>query len=325
MFSIGVAAVALLLGAAVIRAILRRVHGMIDRLSEIADGDRDLSQRMDTSHNDELSRLAHRFNTFADRIAAVIRDTIKRTRRIDQGSEELSCVAATIASGASEQAACLQQISSSIAFVTERSQASSEDVRTAAGESCRTRQIVGEGSEQVTIMAATMQQLESSSREVVGAIGQIDAIAFQTNLLALNAAVEAARAGEAGKGFGVVAEEVRALALRSADAARRTAEIMRESDRHMREGVRVAALVHEGFEQILTQVDHVDDRLQQVTEAAIDQATTLSEMNTGLGQLGQVATQSSASAEQLAASARESSADVTHLLEVVGGFRVQGD
>ena len=214
LFTLGVAATALVLGAGILRSILRRIAMMTARLAEIADGDRDLSQRMDTSHGDELSALAERFNTFAARISAVIRDTITRTARIDEGSEQLSSVAATIASGACEQAACVEQISSNIAFITDRSKASCDDVRLAADESGRTRKTAGEGREQITSMADTMQALEASSREVVGVIDEIDGIAFQTNLLALNAAVEAARAGDAGKGFGVVAEDVRALALR---------------------------------------------------------------------------------------------------------------
>jgi methyl-accepting chemotaxis protein len=149
-----------------------------------------------------------------------------------------------------------------------------------------------------------MDQIEKSSAEIQTIIGVIDEIAFQTNLLALNAGVEAARAGDWGRGFAVVASEVRALAQRSADAAKQIKSLISRSTSQVAMGVRLVGTTGESLTSIVAQVAEAAKIVSEIAGAATEQATGLNEVNTAVTQMDQITQQNAAMVEQSTAASR---------------------
>lgn len=274
------------------------------------------------------------------------------TLGISQGSEQVASASSqvsqssqTMAQGASEQAANLEEISSSLEEMSamthqnsSNAEQASERVNVNAEHSREANRMTDEMeiaarqcSETAKKMAQANQQIKNSSDETAKIVKTIDEIAFQTNLLALNAAVEAARAGDAGKGFAVVAEEVRNLALRSAEAAKTTSQLIEESQAASTNGLEVSNQVGEMIDQIAQGVQKVsqivadltassDDQanlLAQIASACKEQAQGIEQVNTAVSQLDEVTQENASSSEESAAASEELSAQAMQLKDTI--------
>jgi methyl-accepting chemotaxis protein len=167
-----------------------------------------------------------------------------------------------------------------------------------------------------------MGDIKTSSEQIGRIIGVIDEIAFQTNLLALNAGVEAARAGEAGRGFAVVAAEVRALAQRSAQAAKEIKALISTSETQVRQGVALVGETGEALKRILSQVNDINRVVEEIAVGAKEQSRGLDEINSAIGHMDQVTQQNAAAAEESTAASRTMSNETAQLAELVGQFQV---
>jgi methyl-accepting chemotaxis protein len=167
-----------------------------------------------------------------------------------------------------------------------------------------------------------MRRIESDSDEISEIIAVIDGIAFQTNLLALNAGVEAARAGPAGSGFAVVASEVRALAQRSADAARDVKTRITGSSEQVGQGVRLVTDTGQALAQIVARISEVSDLVSGIAAAADAQATRLQQVNTAVSEMDHVTQQNAAMVEQTTAAARHLAEDAANLCRRMGALRL---
>jgi methyl-accepting chemotaxis protein len=167
-----------------------------------------------------------------------------------------------------------------------------------------------------------MAAIAKSSQQITQIIGVIDEIAFQTNLLALNAGVEAARAGDAGRGFAVVASEVRALAQRSADAAKEIKGLISTSTTQVDHGVKLVAETGKSLERIMAQVTEINDVVGAIAAGAKEQATALQEVNSAINQMDQATQQNAAMSEQATAAAQSLSQETDRLAQLVGEFRI---
>jgi len=167
-----------------------------------------------------------------------------------------------------------------------------------------------------------MQAIAKSSTQISQIIGVIDEIAFQTNLLALNAGVEAARAGEAGRGFAVVASEVRALAQRSAEAAKEIKGLISNSTVQVESGVKLVAETGQSLERIMTQVADINSVVGDIAASAQEQATGLQQVNTAINQMDQTTQQNAAMVEETTAAGHSLSQETGQLNELVGQFRI---
>jgi methyl-accepting chemotaxis protein len=255
-----------------------------------------------------LSRMASSLGSGADQTAAA--------------SGQVSAASQALAEGASEQAASLEEASASmeqLASMTKRNADSSGQAKTVATAA---RESFAMGSRQIEIMEGAMQEIRASSEGITKILKTIDEIAFQTNILALNAAVEAARAGEHGAGFAVVAEEVRALAQRSAAAARETSAKIEASVTKSRQGVEVSAAVAAGFKDIHDRIEQLDTLIAEIAGASQEQSTGIAQISSAVSQMDKVTQSNASSAEETAAAAEELNGQSVMLQESVGQLKI---
>lgn len=313
-------------GAALLFWLIRRMLGglrqMLDRLKDIAQGEGDLTKRVDVRSEDEIGQVGKWFNLFVDKIEKTISEVRSGLLQIDGGATQVASASQSMAQGASEQASSLQQISASIEEMSGQTQQSAENARQANSLAEESKKSADRGQQEMSQMSRAVNEIKQSSSEISKIIKVIDEIAFQTNLLALNAAVEAARAGEAGKGFAVVAEEVRNLAQRSAEAAKNTATMIEESVKRSENGVQIAGRVGQALEEITTATNKVNTLLSEIASASGEQATGISQVNQGVSQLDQVTQQNAGNSEEMASSAEELSSQVTALNDLIAQFKL---
>jgi methyl-accepting chemotaxis protein len=241
---------------------------------------------------------------------------------IATGSSEIATGSADLSQRTEEQASNLEQTAASMEELTGTVRASADTAQQAnqiAGAACEAATAGGEAVAQVV---QTMQDIASASKKITDIIAVIDGIAFQTNILALNAAVEAARAGEQGRGFAVVASEVRALAQRSATAAREIKTLIGDSSERVDAGTRLVAEAGRAMDGIVAQVRRVGDLIGEISSATVEQTTGIGQVGEAVSQLDQMTQQNAALVEQSAAASESLSQQARALTEVVSQFRL---
>ena len=230
---------------------------------------------------------------------------------------QLSAASQTLAKGASEQAASLQETSAAMEEMSSMTTRNSESAQKTNALAKQARTAAEHGAADMHAMNQAMEAIKTSSDDISKIIKTIDEIAFQTNILALNAAVEAARAGEAGMGFAVVAEEVRNLAQRSAQAAKETAAKIEGAIANTAQGVQLSHKVAQSLQEIVAKVRQVDALAAEVATASTEQNQGIAQVNTAISQMDQVTQANAASAEEGASAAEELNAQANTLKEVV--------
>lgn len=228
-------------------------------------------------------------------------------------SHQVAAASQQLAQGASEQAASLEETSSSLEEMASMSTNNDQSAASAKTLASETRLAADEGNSEMEKMKIAMEAIKKSSDEISKIIRTIDEIAFQTNILALNAAVEAARAGESGLGFAVVAEEVRALAHRSATSAKETAGKIEDAIDKTGQGVTICAAVKEKLGVAVEKAHSVDMMVSEIAHASREQSSGIKQINTMMAQIDQVTQSNAACAEQAASSSEELSVQAEEL------------
>jgi methyl-accepting chemotaxis protein len=283
---------------------------------------RDLTVRLDPGVMGRHARLAEDFNGAVGVLRGALGSVQAATGGLRNGSEEIAAAADDLsrrieqqAAGLEETAAALDEITQTVKATADGARKASSMVADAKSEAERSGEVVGQAVE-------AMGQIEGSSRQISQIIGVIDEIAFQTNLLALNAGVEAARAGDAGKGFAVVASEVRALAQRSADAAKEIKTLISASSQQVEQGVGLVGAAGKALQTIGARVHEIDALVGEIAASAQEQSTGLSQVNATVNQMDQVVQQNAAMVEQATAASHAMQAETEQLSDIVAGFEV---
>ena len=220
-------------------------------------------------------------------------------------SGQISSSSQSLASGASEQAASLEETSSSLEEISSMTKKNADTAHQASILSAEAKTVSDKGNLAMSKMSVAIVDIQKSATETAKIIKTIDEIAFQTNLLALNAAVEAARAGEAGKGFAVVAEEVRNLAMRSAEAAKNTSALIEGSVQNAKNGVVIAEEVAQALSEINAASTKVNQLVAEIAAASSEQSQGVGQVNQAVQQMDKVTQGNAAMAEESAAAAEE--------------------
>ncbi len=344
------------LGIFTTRAVIRPVRKSMNMLIGLEQGD--LETRIDTKRNDEVGVLAKSLNRFADNLrdevieafnrlargdfsfeakglisqplkkacdglTEVMRTVHEASAQISSGAVQVADTSTSLANGATQQAAALEEISASMVEMNEQTTNNANNATTANKLSIEARSAAEKGNSQMKSMVEAMEEIKTSSDDISKIIKVIDEIAFQTNLLALNAAVEAARAGQHGKGFAVVAEEVRNLAARSAKAAQETTALIQGSVEKTHNGAIIAQSTATSLAEIVSDVTKVSDLVAEIAAASQEQSQGIAQVNEGLVQLNDVNQRATSTSEESAAIAEELSSQTAELMSMLKRFTLR--
>lgn len=296
------------------------VNALAEGLDHLTRGD--LTYSLTQTFPDEYVKLRSDFNGAMGQLRDAMSVVVTNVSAIRSGSGEISQAADDLSRRTEQQAASLEETAAALDEITATvnrtasgAKQASETVRSAKGDAETSGVVVRDA---ITAMGA----IETSAHQINQTIGVIDEIAFQTNLLALNAGVEAARAGDAGRGFAVVASEVRALAQRSAEAAKEIKVLISASTTQVNAGVTLVGQTGEALQRIVSRVAEIDGLVSEIAASAQEQATGLQQVNTAVNQMDQVTQQNAAMVEQSTAASHSLSQEAESLSASVSRFQI---
>ena len=298
-----VAALVALVGVYFSRAQIQPLSLVSNQIDKMAQS-RDLSERITIKlSNDEIGNSARSVERLVGFFNTTLVGIKSNTSDLFVSSQSLRKAAEILAADSESQTAAVEQLS---ALAEETTQQVDANANTAARTNqvvAQTSAVVEEGAKRISRMVASMDAINTSSKNIAAIIKVIDEIAFQTNLLALNAAVEAARAGEHGRGFAVVAQEVRNLAGRSAKAARETANLIDNARTQVTEGVGICEDTRSSFDEIAENIRIVSEQVDEITAASAEQATGVRQINEAIIEISNIANRNNQQSEALASTA----------------------
>ncbi|MGI4946698.1 MAG: methyl-accepting chemotaxis protein [Janthinobacterium lividum] len=268
----------------------------------------------------EYEQLRADFNAAIIELRGVIGTIIVNTGAIRAGTGEISQASDDLSRRTEQQAASLEETAAALDQITATVRNTAEGATSAHAVVASAKTEAEHGEAIVKDAVTAMSEIEKSAGEIGQIIGVIDEIAFQTNLLALNAGVEAARAGDAGRGFAVVASEVRALAQRSAEAAKEIKALIRTSSSHVGRGVTLVTETGAALSRILGQVTQITGTVSEIAASAQEQASGLAQVNVAINQMDQVTQQNAAMVEQATAASHSLAQDTAELERLTARF-----
>jgi methyl-accepting chemotaxis protein len=291
-------------------------------LEQLAAGN--MTHRIAQPFSSEYEELRESFNrTIAD-LGGILSQVTTSATNVDTGATQIRAAADDLSQRTEHQAASLEETAAAMNTVTAMTQETVKarnSVREAIDEAHREAR---SGGAVVNNAVHAMGEIESSAHQISQIITVIDGIAFQTNLLALNAGVEAARAGDAGKGFAVVASEVRALAQRSADAARDIKDLITTSTHQVEQGVGLVGQTGEMLGRIVGKVSEVSELITSMAAATDTQAQNMAQVNGTVNEMDKMTQQNAAMVEETTAAARSLATEAQGLRQLVSRFRLDG-
>ena len=289
-------------------------------LAALAKGD--LTTRVEADLAGPFAGLKSDFKGAMARLQETLKSVLSAPGGIPPGAGESAQAAVDLSKRTEQQASSLEETAAALEEITATVKKTAENAKAASAIVSTARGAAEDGGQIVDTAIKAMGQIEQSSKQITDIIGVIDEIAFQTNLLALNAGEEAARAGDAGTGIAVVANEVRALAQRSSEAAREIKGLIKASSEHVGSGVKLVGESGSALRRIVSQVVETNTLVSEMALAAQQQSTGIEEANTAVTQMDQVTQQNAAMVEQSTAASRNLAGETAQLAELVAFFAV---
>lgn len=297
---IGIAILAFIVNRAVDKNIVSGVTEITGTISKIEQGQTDLRLGVDTC--DEFKTLSGGINRMLDTIQQrfeideanneKLKKMVSEISSVSDGintySDQMMGVSREISDGSSSQAASIEELAASFTKISDDVSANAAESRKAAEAFAKTKTALDLSSEKMACMQASMQEISNASLKINDIVKTIDDIAFQTNILALNASVEAARAGEQGKGFAVVADEVRNLANKSAEAANRTTDLIKQAIEAVKDGIGTADSAAAELNGMLGEIESNAERITKISEITEEQAVSIKQAANGMKKISEV-------------------------------------
>jgi len=302
----------------------KEANSFLDEEARVLEkvSERDLTVRMEGTFDGQYETIKNRLNQTIDNLYDSIGQIANSAEQVTQASGEISSAGQTLAQSASEQAATLEEMTANFQEMVSMSVRNADNAKVAF-EMTESAQLCTErGSESMAQLSDAMNLIKESSDSTAKIVKTIEEIAFQTNLLALNAAVEAARAGDAGKGFAVVAEEVRNLAMRSAEAAKSTAQMIDESVKNTQQGVKLNEQVLENLSEIRGQVEKVSQMMNDIANESNSQHRHIEQITNAIEQISLSTQNVASSSEESASSGEELAAQSEEMFGLISSYKL---
>lgn len=313
--------------------VLSGIHAMLDAVERPmteaeqtldALARRDLSARMEGNYLGQFDRMKEAMNAAVCNLETALSQVAASSDEVAAAASEITESNQTLAESASDRASSLEQITGSLQEMASVSRENAIKSQTARSLANQTHEAASTGMVSMERLSQAISEIKTSADHTAKIIKTIDEIAFQTNLLALNAAVEAARAGDAGKGFAVVAEEVRNLAMRSAEAARTTSTMIEESVRRAEGGVALNREATQNFQAINASVAKVVEMMGEIAAASQQQSSGVAHVNDSVEAMSEATQQNAAITEEVASAAQELNSQALSVREMIAGFKIRG-
>jgi methyl-accepting chemotaxis protein len=299
-----------------LRSYIMDISHVLDRVAA-----KDLTAESTVTYTGDFVSVQSSLEKIVKSLNATLNGIAQSTEQVRIGSEQVALGGQNLAESSTEQASTTERLMNSLALVSDRIHENAEYSLSMQNTAQSALTETAQGNEEMGKMLQSMESIDSFSKKIQGIIHLIDDIAFQTNILALNAAVEASRAGEAGRGFSVVADEVRQLASKSAEAAKNTAELIEATIQSVGQGMQNAEKTADAFRKIVGQTNDMNNLVLKMSASLKSQSQSITELNEGMKQIS-VATQSnSATAEESAATSEELLSQAQTLNEMVAEFK----
>jgi len=296
------------------------VNSVADGLEKLSKGN--LTFRLTTAFDGHYEKLRGDFNAAMETLQQTMQGIATNAQGVRTGASEITQASDDLSRRTEQQAASLEETAAALGQITATVSRTAEVANEARNLVSTSKMDAEHSGVVVRDTVQAMDGIETSSKQIENIIGVIDEIAFQTNLLALNAGVEAARAGDAGRGFAVVATEVRALAQRSADAAKEIKTLISASGQQVSTGVKLVSETGQALGRIVTQVSQLNNLVAELAASAKEQATGLGEVNAAVNQMDHVTQQNAAMVEQATAASHTLSDEAGELARLVGKFQI---
>lgn len=311
----------------IVKGINDTLDAIIDPLNEATSAlermaVKDMTARISGDYKGDHAKIKNALNSAIDNLDEGLSQVAVTAEQVNSASSQINAGSEALAHSASQQAASLEEVSSSLQEMASMTKQNAANAKEARSLSEGTRSSAQRGMENMQRLSEAIDKIKASADATAKIVKTIDEIAFQTNLLALNAAVEAARAGDAGKGFAVVAEEVRNLAMRSAEAAKNTANMIEGSVKNAEGGVAINQEVLKNLSEINKEVNRVTEMMAEIATASDQQSQGIDQINASIEQMNQITQQVAANAEESASASQEMSGQSAELESLVSSFKL---
>jgi len=315
-------AVAVFLAWAIIRSITRPLAQAVEVADRVANGD--LSGHITVQSKDEMAYLLGALQRMQQSLVKTVTSVRTNAQGVASASAQIAAGNHDLSGRTEEQASALEQTAASMEELGSTVKQNADNARQANQMAMNASTVAAQGGEVVAQVVETMKSINESSHKIADIISVIDGIAFQTNILALNAAVEAARAGEQGRGFAVVAGEVRALAGRSAEAAKEIKALIDTSVGRVEQGTQLVDKAGTTMTEVVTAIRCVTDVMGEISAASHEQSQGVAQVGEAVTQMDQTTQQNAALVEEMAAAATSLNHQAQSLVEAVAVFKLSG-
>ncbi len=312
-------------GYLLMKGITASVGSMSSMLKDMAGGKGDLTKRLEVRGIDEVGQLAHWFNEFMNDLEEIIRHVRHISLQLHHSIEQVSSGSQGLSQATQEQSASIEEVSASIEEMNGSIQHNTQVVKGGRETSQIITGLIDKNREIFSSLIDATREISQDSRKIGDIVVTVNEVAFQTNLLALNASVEAARAGEHGKGFAVVAGEVRALAQRSADAAREIRNLIDGTVGRIKTGDEFMKKTAESLEELMSRFDRFFKMMEEITTACMEQSQNMEELTIAVSQIDSFTQNNATTVEELASTLDSLRADASVLSSDVKKFRTTGE
>lgn len=294
------------------------VSDINEQLGEMAQGN--LCIIVEKDYDGNFRKVSEAVRVIVKSLKEAMKNIDMNSEQVKRGSLDLAKASQDLAEGATNQASAIEELTATINEIAEQVQENAQGSQDAKEKIAMVSEKMRESDKQMKQMAGAMEEIKMKSNDISAIIQTIESIASQTNLLSLNAAIEAARAGEAGRSFAVVAEEVRQLAEQSAEAAKNTTNLIKDSIYAVDRGMVIAEETAQIMNETAVQAETTVDVIYSIARASHEQAEAIEQISQGIDQIAAVVETNSATAQESAASSEELSSEAIQLKEMVGKF-----